>query len=153
MIHRRRSMGFTLIEVLIVVVIMAILAGTMIPRFLGTADDAKASTLNHNLHVVEAQLEIYRAQHRNQYPTIQDHGLPQLTSATDASGAIGASGAEYLFGPYLIEAPMNPYDGSTKVTPVAVPGQKPTGIVGQLGGWQYDATTGVLWPNHSKYYQ
>src|SRR5664280_2516019 len=101
MILHRRNVGFTLIEVLIVVVIMAVLAGSMIPRFLGTADDAKTSTLSHNLHVMEAQFEIYRAQHLNQYPTIQGNALPQLTSATNAAGEIGSSGSPYPFGPYL----------------------------------------------------
>jgi general secretion pathway protein G len=42
--------GFTLIEVLIVVVIMAILAGTIIPQFAASTDDAKASALKFNLH-------------------------------------------------------------------------------------------------------
>jgi general secretion pathway protein G len=153
MIHRRRNAGFTLIEVLLVVVIMAVLAGSIIPRFLGTADDAKASSLKHNLHVMEAQLEVYRAQHLNRYPTIQDNALPQLTSATNAAGEIGASGPNYSFGPYVIEAPMNPFDGSKKVTAVAVPGQKPTGVVGTLGGWQYDESTGALWPNNAEYYK
>ena len=54
-IHRQRNAGFTLIEVLLVVVIMAILAGTVISSFLGTADDAKTSSLQHNLSVVEVQ--------------------------------------------------------------------------------------------------
>lgn len=153
MIHNRRRTAFTLIEVLLVVVIIAVLAGTIISRFLETADDAKASSLSHNLHVVEAQLELYRAQHLNRYPTIQNNALPQLTSASNAAGEIGASGPNHPFGPYVLEAPMNPFDGSKKVTPVAVPGQKPTGVVGQLGGWQYDQNTGALWPNNAEYYQ
>ncbi len=148
-----RSSGFTLIEVLLVVVIMAVLAGTIIPRYLGIADDAKASTLNHNLHVLETQLEIYREQHLNCYPTIQANGLPQLTSATNAAGEMGAPGPQYPLGPYILEAPMNPFDGSKQVTAVAVPGQPPTGVVGTLGGWQYDVTTGTIWPNHPEYYQ
>lgn len=150
---RRRQTGFTLIEVLLVVVIMAVLAGAIIPRFLDTADDAKTSSLQHNLSVMEAQLEIYRAQHANRYPTIRDNALPQLTSSTNTAGEIGAAGSSYPLGPYLIEPPMNPFDGSTKVVAVAVPGQKPTAVVGTLGGWQYDASTGALWPNNPEYYK
>jgi type II secretion system protein G len=151
--HDRRNPGFTLIEVLTVVVIIAVLAGTIIPSFLGTADDAKASSLNHNLHVLEAQLEIYRAQHLNRYPTIQAGGLPQLTSSTNTAGEMGTPGPQYPLGPYILEAPMNPFDGSKQVTAVAVPGQRPTGVVGNQGGWQFDVTTGAIWPNHTEYYK
>jgi len=132
---------------------MAILAGTIISRLLNTADDAKASALQHNLSVAETQIVMYRAQHNSRYPTIQDQGLPQLLSPTNASGEIGPAGPQHPFGPYLLEAPMNPYDGSKKVVPVAAPGKKPAGVVGSSGGWQYDETTGALWPNHAEYYQ
>jgi general secretion pathway protein G len=153
MIRPRHNAGFTLIEVLIVVIIMAILAGTIIPAYLTTPDDAKTSSLNHNLHVIEAQLEMYRTQHLNHYPTIQDNALPQLINATNAAGEIGASGPSYPFGPYVMESPMNPFDGSKKVVPVAVSGQKPAGVVGTLGGWQYDPSTGMFWPNNPEYYR
>ena len=138
---------------LVVVVIMAVLAGAILPAYLGSAEDAKTSSLKHNLHVMEAQLEVYRAQHLNRYPTIQNNALPQLTSATNALGESGASGPSYPFGPYVIEAPMNPFDGGNKVTAVATAGQKPAGVVGQLGGWQYDETTGAFWPNNPEYYK
>jgi general secretion pathway protein G len=153
MIQSRHNAGFTLIEVLIVVVIMATLAGTIIPAYLTSADDAKTSSLKHNLHVIEAQLEIYRAQHLNHYPTIQNNALPQLTSSTNAAGEIGQPGPNYPFGPYIMEAPMNPFDGSKMVFPVAVSGQKPTGVIGTLGGWQYDPVTGAFWPNNPEYYK
>ena len=123
MIPRRRNTAFTLIEVLLVVVIMAVLAGSILPRFLGTADDAKTSSLKHNLHVIEAQLEIYRAQHLNQYPTIQDNALPQLTGATNAAGEIGASGPGYPFA-VRHRAAHNPLTGQEGAA-VAVPGRNP----------------------------
>jgi hypothetical protein len=51
------------------------------------------------------------------------------------------------------ELPRNSFDNSNKVTAVAAPGQKPTAAVGALGGWQYDASNGTLWPNHPAYYK
>jgi len=149
----RNSSGFTLIEVLLVVIILAILAGMMITRFLDVADDAKQSSLKHNLAVLETQLEIYRAQHLNTYPKIVNNALPQLTNATNAQGEIGPPGPDYPFGPYLLEPPMNPYDGSKAVVPVEKNGERPTGVVGKLGGWQYDETTGAVWPNNPEAYQ
>ena len=87
------------------------------------------------------------------YPAITNNGLPQLTSSTNAAGDIGIPGSQYPFGPYILESPMNPYDGSKKVTPVAVPGQKPSGMVGNLGGWLYDQANGAIWPNNPECYQ
>ncbi len=66
---------------------------------------------------------------------------------------MGTSGPDYPFGPYILGAPMNPFDGSKQVTAVAQPGQPPTGVVGGMGGWQYHVTTGAIWPNHPEYYQ
>src|SRR6476659_1356734 len=57
----RRS-AFTLIEVLIVVVIMAILAATIIPQFTDSTKDAKQSTVRFNVHTLRSQIELYRTQ-------------------------------------------------------------------------------------------
>ena len=102
---------------------------------------------------METQFEIYRAQHLNKYPTITNNSLPQLTSSTNAAGDIGVASPDFPFGPYILEPPMNPYDGSKNVVPVAVPGQKPAGVVGNLGGWQYDVSNGAFWPNNPEYYK
>lgn len=151
--HNQCKSGFTLIEVMLVVIIIAILAGTLLPRFLGTTDDAKESMLLHNINLLEAQIGMYRAQHNNNYPVIQDNALKQLSKPTDAQGVIGLAGPAYPYGPYILESPMNPYDGSINVEPVATAGEKPGGVIGGSGGWQYDETTGAIWPNNSQYYQ
>ncbi len=82
--HRRQ--GFTLVEVLIVVVIMAVLAATIIPQFSDSARDAKISTAKFNLNTLRTQIQFYRAQHNGALPSAT---LVELTSKTDASGAIG----------------------------------------------------------------
>jgi general secretion pathway protein G len=152
--RRPQRRGFTLIEVLIVVIIMAVLASVIIPLFTDSSRDAKESTLKHNQHALQSQIAVYRADHAEQYPTIQGDGLPQLTQATDRAGKNGAAGPAYPCGPYMVgELPRNPFDDSNKVTAVAAPGQKPTAAVGTLGGWQYDESNGTVWPNHPAYYQ
>ena len=149
----RRRYGFTLIEILIVVAIMAVLAATVIPQFASSTEDAKLSALEYNVKVLREQAQIYQAHHLGDLPTIRDNDLPQLTGATNVHGEIGASGDDYPLGPYVNEAiPMNPFDESNKVTAVAVRGQKPTRAVGGLGGWQYDEANGAVWPNHPGYY-
>lgn len=148
-----RRAGFTLIEVLIVVVIMAVLAAIVIPQFTIPTEEAKRSTLESNMHTLRSQIELYKMAHLGHYPTIQDNSLPQLTSATNDAGEIGPSGPAYPHGPYIVVMPPNPFDDSDRVTAVDVPGQKPSGVVGALGGWQYDQTNGEIWPNNPEYYQ
>jgi prepilin-type N-terminal cleavage/methylation domain-containing protein len=149
-----RCRGFTLIEVLIVVVILAVLAALIIPHYADLSQSAKDSTLKHNMHTMQSQIGLYRTDHREKYPTIQDNDLPQLTRATNGQGEIGLPGEEHPYGPYLVGGlPPNPFDGSNKVTAVAKAGQQPTAAVGKLGGWQYDVTNAALWPNHAEYYR
>ncbi len=151
--ENRSTEAFTLIEVLIVVIIMAVLAAVVIPMIDAPIDDAMQSTMSHNLHTLQAQIGMYGINHLSQYPTIQSDSLPQLTRATNSQGQVGAPGSDYPYGPYVVVIPRNPYDKSDKVSSVSAPGVEPTGISGGLGGWQYDETTGGIWPNHPAYFQ
>jgi len=146
--------GLTLIEVLIVVVIMAILAAVVIPQFATSTEDARASTLQFNLHTLRSQIELYRIQHFGRLPEIINEDLPQLTNATNAQGQIGPPGPDYPYGPYLQHGiPPNPYDGKNRVVQVATPGQVPTAPADNGGGWQYDPTTGGIYPNNPEYFR
>jgi len=140
----RHKRVFTLIEVLIVVVIMAILAATIIPQFSSSTKDAKESSLSFNTHTLRSQIELYKVHHLGDYPTITGNDLPQLTNATNANGEIGAAGPDYPYGPYVDgELPVNPFNDLNTV----VAG---TGAAGDgSSGWQYDENTGDIWPNHS----
>jgi prepilin-type N-terminal cleavage/methylation domain-containing protein len=156
--HRRRD-AFTLIEVLIVVVIMAVLAATIIPQFSSSTEDAKESSLQFNTHTLRSQIELYKVHHLGKYPTVigdaTDGWLPQLTGATNAAGGVGTLGdADYPYGPYVDgEIPANPFDNKNAVTSVDLGGAKPTAVSGSAGGWQYDPKTGAVWPNNAEYYQ
>lgn len=148
----RAQRGFTLIEVLIVVSIVAVLAALVIPYYSGTAEDAKRSVLQQNRSVFQVQIRLYQADHLGQYPTIQESRLPQLTQATNRQGEAGNPGVVYPYGPYLADSPINPYGGSSRVTPVVVSGMKPAAVADRLGGWQYDVTNGAIWPNNPESY-
>ncbi len=142
-IHRR---GFTLIEVLIVVVIMAVLAATIIPQFSASTDDAKESSLLFNMHTLRSQIELYRV-HHSSYPTIDAGALTQLTSSTNAAGVSG-SGVGFPFGPYITDdLPTNPFNSDNTV----VAGTGAAEVAGGAG-WQYDVATGGIWPNNPEYF-
>ena len=137
--------GFTLIEILIVVVIMAVLAAVVVPQFTGSTDDAKKSTADFNLGAVRAIVQTFRAQHAGAIPALDatNKSIPGLISKTDASGAVSATGA---FGPYLSEIPINPFTGKSDVKAApAVPPTSANVTASNAGGWMYDAATGQLW--------
>jgi len=125
--------GFTLVEVLWVIMFIGLLAAIVVPRFSDAAGDAKMSNLTKNLQQVRAQLELYRLQHNNTYPT---DIAAQLTSKTDEDGTLNPSGA---FGPYMKFFPSNRFvDDPAKADATG-------GAAGD--GWSYTPATGVFLAN------
>jgi prepilin-type N-terminal cleavage/methylation domain-containing protein len=131
--------GFTLVEVLIVVVIMAILAATIIPQFSDSTKDAKTNTAKFNLHTIRSQIQLYKSQHEGKLPTAT---LAELFSKTDGKGVVG-TGATHVYGPYLSEIPANPFTG--KATVAAATSNPPTAATGtDNAGWLYHAASGEV---------
>jgi len=146
---RQHSSGFTLIEVLIVVVIMAVLAATIIPQFSSSASDAKTSAAKFNLQSLRSQIELYKLHHNGALPTLTAGSLPQLTSATDANGNVGTAGASFPYGPYMVNGlPMNSFTNSNTVT--ATTASPPTAASGSNGGWLYNTTTGQIYVDYAQ---
>ena len=71
-----RSAAFTIIEITVVVVILAVLAVTIVPQFIGTTTDAKISASKSHIAVMESALEQFYV-HMDRYPTT-DEGLKIL---------------------------------------------------------------------------
>jgi prepilin-type N-terminal cleavage/methylation domain-containing protein len=137
----RRS-AFTLIEVLIVVIIMAVLAATVIPQFANSTTDAKLGALKFNLSTLRKQIETYKAHHDGRVPQIDGTTgtLQQLLSATNNAGTIGV-GANCPYGPYLLkELPVNPFTNWNAVRGVTT--WPPA--AGANGGWVYNTVTGQI---------
>jgi type II secretory pathway pseudopilin PulG len=96
MINDQRRRAITLFEVLAMVVIVAVVAGTVIPQFLSSTNDPKSRSLEFNLHMVRSQIGRYQAQHRGKVPTLANFG-DQMTRPTDAKGA--TTGTDLVYGP------------------------------------------------------
>jgi general secretion pathway protein G len=78
----KRSAGFTLIEIMVVVVILGILAATIIPRFIGTTQQAKVSAAKSTISELETALERFNI-HMDRYPSTEE-GLKVLVDPPSA---------------------------------------------------------------------
>jgi prepilin-type N-terminal cleavage/methylation domain-containing protein len=125
--------GFTLVELLIVVVILGILAAIAIPRFESATLESKEAQVLGNLAIVRQAIEIYAAQH-NGYPTVDI--VQQLTGQTDRFGAAGTTYGPYIRGDF----PMNPFKGRNDIQVLNTMYHTAYG----LQGWMYAQQTGEL---------
>ena len=73
--HKRHA-GFTLIEIMVVVVILGILAALIVPKVMSRPDDAKVIAATHDISALVQALKLYRLDN-NTYPTT-DQGLQAL---------------------------------------------------------------------------
>ncbi len=75
--HRTQS-GFTLIEILVVIVIIGIIAGLIVPNVVGRDDQAKVTAAQSDIRAIANALEMYRLDN-NHYPSTEQ-GLEALAS-------------------------------------------------------------------------
>ncbi len=95
LIIRPIQAGFTLVELLIVVIIIAILAAIVVPQFSTATVDAQEATLDANLAAMRSAIELYRAQHNGAYPgaNLSSGGPTCATGGTLGGGTAGSAAA------------------------------------------------------------
>jgi prepilin-type N-terminal cleavage/methylation domain-containing protein len=161
--------GFTLVELLIVVIILAILAAIVVPQFAVSTDEAKVSSLDSTLVNMRGAIDLYYRQH-GKYPSAAAASggtctggtagagdintstafIEQLSMYTDASGKACSIGDDttYKYGPYLKKAtiPTNPVTGSNALVVVTAGNLALTGTGAGLG-WLFDNKAGKFIAN------
>jgi type II secretion system protein G len=90
---RAQERGFTLIEMMIVVAIIAILVAILVPNFMRARAQAQTAACEANLKEIATALELYQTDHE-QYP--------------DTSGATNATATDPSLGQYLRQTPVDP---------------------------------------------
>ena len=103
-LFRKKRSGFTLIELMIVILIIAVLAAMIVPRLMTRVDDAKAAKAMSDLATYNTLLDVFRND-CDRYPTTEE-GLDALRNQPgDAAGWRGP----YLTKPISLDPWNNPY--------------------------------------------
>ncbi len=135
----RRRAGFTLIEIMVVVVIMGVLAALLVPRLMGRTDDARILAAKQDIATLMQALKLYRLDNQR-YPTTEQ-GLQALI----ARPTNGPQPANWKTGGYIDRLNKDPWGNPYQY---ASPGTRSDvdifsyGADGQPGGSGNDADIG-----------
>ena len=149
--------GFTLIEILIVVVILGILAAIVIPQFSDATYEARQNTLKDALRYLRTQITIFKAQHRDIAPGYPGGNLSSTPDSADflsqmtlysdeVCNTSSTPSSVFTFGPYLSQMPNDPMttqSGVLVVTGTTMPAPDES----QPYGWIYNPQTLQIIPN------
>ncbi len=163
---RRLSMrsGFTLVELLIVVVILGVLAAIAIPQFGSNTEDAKLAALDASLAELRNAVELYYHQHGAIYPGAKKNTdgsdidnaanaatafVEQLSKYSAATGVTSdTKDATHKYGPYLKKGlPVNPMNGLTTVLIDITEADITAAASSGTAGWKFYIKTGRLIAN------
>jgi general secretion pathway protein G len=157
---RESRTGFTLIEILIVVMILGILASIVIPQFGSASKEAKYASLVSSVQTLRGQIGLFRLQHNDFLPGVdpvvgtggafdQATFWDQMTLFSDVTGATNATRtAQYDRGPYMQSIPLNPLcpvDANASDVEATIDGAAASAVVGFIYDYQGGAGSGRIW--------
>lgn len=131
---KRKIGGFTLVELLVVIVVLAVLAAIALPKFMDSSARSKESALKSDLKILRNAITLYKTD-TDLYPlTLAD--LAAMAAPTQGNNGTGdvALTASKWHGPYLQAVPTDPVSGSaftyTKTTGALVSSAAGNGLDG-----------------------
>ena len=133
----RNGKGFTLVEIMVVVVILGILAVLIVPRVLGRTDEARIAAAKHDIAALMQSLKLYRLDN-GRYPT-SEQGLQALVARPQAQPL------PPNWKPYLDKVPKDPWGNAYQYLSPGVHGEIDVfslGADGQPGGSGADVDIG-----------
>ena len=152
MYRGNKKTGFTLVEILIVVIILGILAAIVIPQFTNASQDARKNSVTSQLQTIRSQIELYKLQHLDQLPNLIGTSGTDWTQLTGRTNQNGTTSGATSFGPYLQQIPKNPLNnkvavlvGSTEYTG----GNAVSGAANR--GFVINSANGKIWGTSAKY--
>jgi general secretion pathway protein G len=136
--RKRSKLGFTLVELLVVIVVLAILAAIVLPKFMNSSARSKESALKSDLKLIRNAIGLFQAD-TGKYPNaLVDLAETDKTKVKGADGAVVA--AADWHGPYLDSVIMDPISGA------AFTYDKATGKMGSsAAGTALDGTAYSTW--------
>jgi general secretion pathway protein G len=155
----KRARAFTMVEVMIVVVLLAVLAAIVLPSLTKGTTMAKESALAFDLGLLRRFVLIYQSQHLEASPgypngnkaatpsgdTFRDQAMLS-SKATGETAAVGTAG--YTYGPYLSRIPVNPFNQKDTVETLAN-GQAFPAVADNSHGWICKPETGEVRPDNT----
>ena len=133
MIRKMQSQqGFTLIELVIIIVVLGILAAVAIPKYQDITAEAKASAAKGALGSMRSGISIYYANAAVKTGTAT---WPPIDSMRTVNVVMSQS------------MPANPFQATANAPDSIVTGVTKGVVVGARGGWAYKPSTGEIWPN------
>lgn len=136
-LKERRNKGFTLVEVMVVVVILGVLAMLIVPRVVGRTDEARAAAARHDIAALAQTLKLYRLDN-GRYPT-NEQGLEALVTKPERAPVPSN------WRPYLDKLPVDPWGKPYRYLNPGVHGEVDIfslGADGQPGGSGADLDIG-----------
>ena len=134
------SKGFTLIEVMVVVVILSIMAVLVVPKIMNKPEQARKTTARQNIRIIESALKMYKLENYN-YPST-DQGLEALV--TKPSGS--PEPKNYSKNGYIDRLPKDPWGNPYQYLSPGTHGEidisslGPDGVVSDddIGNWNLE---------------
>lgn len=136
---KRRHSGFTLIEVMIVIVILGVLAALIVPKVMGRPDEARVAAAKQDIFTIMQSLKLYKLDNRR-YPTTEQ-GLAALVQKPSQAPVP----QNWTAGGYLEKLPNDPWGQPYQYLNPGLHGEIDVmsfGADGQPGGQGVDADIG-----------